>query len=226
MTPTPLAHPTSRGEAPTPRLLAEPREPDLSTITETDRGIAIWQRPVDARVQDQAAALAARGHLAVRLSLTPEGLAQDAIAALTSQCGALSAMRALLEDIQRLAGHFAAIATTLDGPRSVTLRLETLRDDGCRRFHVDRVRLRLLCTYLGPGTEWLTDAQVDREALTGHRPNEAILRWGVPQRLEPFWVAMLKGGLRRRRRRSGIRSRDQRWPGPAPRRTLNQISHR
>jgi hypothetical protein len=46
-----------------------------------------------------------------------------------------------------------------------------------------------------PGTEWLADDQVDREALARHRPNEAILRWGVPQRLEPFWVAMLKGDL-------------------------------
>lgn len=183
MTPTQLAQPTSRGDAPTPRNQAEPREPVLSTITETDCGIAIWQRPVDARVQDQAGALAARGHLAVRLGLRPERLAQDVIAALTSQCEALSAMSDLLEDIQQLAGHFEAIASTLDAPRAVTLRLETLHDDGCRRFHVDRVHLRLLCTYLGPGTEWLTEDQVDREALATHLPNEAILRGSVTQRL-------------------------------------------
>ncbi len=167
----------------------------LRTITETDCGIAIWQRPVDPVAQDQAAALAASEHLAARLTLASELLARDVVSALAPQCGTPSAIRALLEDIQRLAGHFAAVASILEAPRTVTLRLETLQDDACRRFHVDRVRLRLLCTYLGPGTEWLTDDQVDREALATYRPNEAILRRGEPQRLEPFWVAILKGDL-------------------------------
>jgi hypothetical protein len=68
-----------------------------------------------------------------------------------------------------------------------------LADDGCRRFHVDHTRLRLLCTYRGPGTEWLAHDQVDRQALAAHQPNDAILRHGQPRHLEPFWVGVLKG---------------------------------
>lgn len=35
----------------------------------------------------------------------------------------------------------------------------------CPKFHADRVTLRMLVTYVGPGTEWLEDAHVRREAL-------------------------------------------------------------
>lgn len=38
-------------------------------------------------------------------------------------------------------------------------------DDQCRRFHVDRVHLRVLVTYAGPGTEWVPDEAVARGAL-------------------------------------------------------------
>jgi hypothetical protein len=167
----------------------------LQTITDADCGIAIWQRPVETSVQKQATALARSESLALRLSLTPAQLAEDVSTSLTASRAALGAMGDLLEDIQRLAGHFAALASDVSAARAVTLRLEALHDDGCRRFHVDRVQLRLLCTYVGPGTEWLPHDQVDRAALPGHLPNEAILRWGEPRRLEPFWVAILKGDL-------------------------------
>jgi hypothetical protein len=165
----------------------------LSAITDADCSIAIWQRPVDAVVHTRAKAIAASEPLELRLNLTPAQLKHDLLASITAKSFPLGVRDPLLNDIERLGRHFEAIASTLDVPRAVTLRLETLRDDGCRRFHVDRVHLRLLCTYLGPGTEWLTEDQVDRDALATHLPNEAILRRGVPQRLEPFWVAIIKG---------------------------------
>jgi len=191
MTPTLLAEPTQRppARAPEPRA----RAAALSAIAEPDCSIAIWQRPVDAVVERQAAHLAASEHLAIRLHLTPEQIAAGVAAPLTAQCAALSAMGEWLADMQRLAHDFASLARRLAGQNAITLRLETVSDDGCRRFHVDRVQLRLLCTYLGPGTEWLTEAQVDREALAAHQPNERIQRWGSPQRLAPFWVGVLKG---------------------------------
>lgn len=40
-----------------------------------------------------------------------------------------------------------------------------VRDDRCRRFHHDYVQLRLVCTYAGPGTEWVSEAHVNREAM-------------------------------------------------------------
>ena len=63
----------------------------------------------------------------------------------------------------------------------------------CHRFHADRTRLRLLCTYRGPGTEWLTEAQVDRWALSNGSANEDIIRFGEPARFMSPWVGIMKG---------------------------------
>jgi len=100
---------------------------------------------------------------------------------------------AWVADMAQLLGHFFELIASLETPHSVRLRIESLADDACRRFHVDRSRLRLLCTYRGPGTEWLAEDQVNRHALATHQPNERILRFGEPRRLEPFWVAVMKG---------------------------------
>lgn len=63
-----------------------------------------------------------------------------------------------IEDMRALADMFFSVA---DG-RDVKARLETTGDDACRRYHMDRSHLRMLCTYRGAGTQWLADAQVDR----------------------------------------------------------------
>jgi hypothetical protein len=94
-----------------------------------------------------------------------------------------------LGDLCRLAKYFFAVSAGWE----VTLRLLTTADDDCRRFHFDRTRLRLLCTYRGPGTEWLTDAQVDRDAQRNGAANHRIVRFGEPERFEPFWAGILKG---------------------------------
>jgi hypothetical protein len=116
------------------------------------------------------------------------------IASLLAAAGADSQrLSTWIEDLAAMATRFGDLVDSLPPPHPITLRIETLSDDGCRRFHVDRSRLRLLCTYRGPGTEWLSEEQVDRDALYGHLPNERILKQGRPRRLEPFWVAIMRG---------------------------------
>lgn len=41
------------------------------------------------------------------------------------------------------------------GVRRLHVRLAPLAGDGCRYFHVDRLSLRLLCSYRGPGMQWI-----------------------------------------------------------------------
>lgn len=48
---------------------------------------------------------------------------------------------------------------------SVGLRLEVLRKPMCPRFHVDRVGIRMLCSYRGSGTEYLDGTRADRSRL-------------------------------------------------------------
>lgn len=97
--------------------------------------------------------------------------------------------RHLHADLCGLAELYFSIA----GGRDVQFRLFTTDRDDCRRFHVDRCHTRLLCTYQGPGTEWLTNEQVDRVAQSRCAPNEKIIRFGEPCRLDSFWVAIMKG---------------------------------
>ncbi len=61
------------------------------------------------------------------------------------------------------------LATLLDPP-ALGVRLEVLDRAMCPRFHVDRVGVRLLCTYRGPGMELLDEAGADRRWLgvAGH----------------------------------------------------------
>jgi hypothetical protein len=67
----------------------------------------------------------------------------------------------MLMDVASLIARFC----WLTGGQQVRLSLGVVRDDQCRKFHVDRLRFRMLCTYLGPGTEWAPEDIVDREAL-------------------------------------------------------------
>lgn len=83
----------------------------------------------------------------------------------------------------------------------VGLRLSVLNKAMCPRFHVDYVICRMICTYLGDGTEWLPEHAVNRLAL-GHagnsQPDGQQHNEAATQKLLPGSVALLKG---------------EKWPG-------------
>lgn len=68
------------------------------------------------------------------------------------------------EDIACLADRFGKIA----GVAHPRVRLTRVEDDGCALFHADTLSLRLLCTYAGPGTQWLGNDNVRRHELGFH----------------------------------------------------------
>ncbi|MFD1034085.1 DUF1826 domain-containing protein [Sphingomonas hankookensis] len=77
-------------------------------------------------------------------------------------------MDALASDIASLATRFSQI---MDIDR-VALRLEVVETDACRRLHADYVTARLICTYVGPGTQWLDAA--DAVALAAGADPETL----------------------------------------------------
>lgn len=102
-----------------------------------------------------------------------------------------------------------ALATDMDflieaysdllGCPAVGVRLEVMRRPMCPRFHVDHTGIRLLCTYRGPGTEWLEESCADRSRLgsvAAGRQDEAsgIVRNpdGI-HRTPPWALTLLKG---------------------------------
>lgn len=99
------------------------------------------------------------------------------------------------EDIGLLGGLYRGIAGT-----DWRVRLETAVERTCPAFHEDAVRLRLLVTYRGPGTEWTADPESGRvervptgavAALKGRAwPSDARIlhRSAKATRRSPRWV--------------------------------------
>jgi len=77
----------------------------------------------------------------------------------------------LLKDIQNLLFSFQEITKR----KSFKLLLTSVTTNMCKRFHMDCNSLRMLCTYSGPGTLWLTEDNINRKALDSHGNNKAIV---------------------------------------------------
>ncbi len=103
----------------------------------------------------------------------------------------------LAHDIEKL----RVVFRTLDASARTVARLEVVTTDKCRRFHADYKTLRAVCTYAGPGTEWVENTKVDRVALVDrcertpmNVQNERIVPdRGAVQHASPGDVILLKG---------------------------------
>jgi Protein of unknown function (DUF1826) len=129
----------------------------LSSIARESVNIAVWRRslpPELSRVLDAFSVVAAE-----RVELVGEVSSLDLWSLL--QGIELPAARWLVRDISKLIGRFAQAA----GVHRLRVSFGPVRTDQCRKFHVDFIRLRLLTTYLGPGTEWLPNDAAQRSIL-------------------------------------------------------------
>jgi hypothetical protein len=74
------------------------------------------------------------------------------------------------------------------GCEAIGLRIERLERAMCPGWHVDRTGIRLLCTWCGPGTEWLDAPGIDPRGLPGSAA-------GAPAsgHARPFDILLLKG---------------------------------
>lgn len=98
----------------------------------------------------------------------------------------------LVDDVARLLADFAHIALVKD----LRLSLSTVNTNMCRRFHTDVNDLRLLCTYVGPGTLWLPNDAVNDNAIRGHDHHAPIERSPEDvQQVGTGHVVILKGAL-------------------------------
>jgi hypothetical protein len=142
----------------------------LASIQQPDVDLVVWHRPAQAAAYQEVARVSLDRLPAFRLETVPLA---DLDAALAPHTAATPALAADIAELARLYGRLLRLAR-------VRIRLETVTTDACSLFHVDRVRLRLLTTYIGPGTDWL-----DVTAA----PDERI------RRLPEAAVALLKGSL-------------------------------
>lgn len=97
--------------------------------------------------------------------------------------------------------HLSELYTDLIGCPNIGVRLEVLNSAMCPRFHVDKTGIRLLCTYLGQGTQWLDDIYADRSKLGLASANiddsdsGLILDPKGVHQAQRFAVVLLKGSM-------------------------------
>lgn len=194
----------SRLEPASDRVLASPVPPpnagsirqvadlvDLTCVFEPEVQVVCLRRKPNPFIASSLDDLARAGTLrsGFRTALSAGApLGADALWGLPA-CGELQADVALLLELY----------ADLLGCPTLGLRFEVTERAMCPRFHVDRVGIRLLCTYRGPATEWLDDTWADRSMLGGggsRLPDEASGLMRDPERVgraEPFDLVLLKG---------------------------------
>jgi len=181
---------------------------DLAAIYDPDVQLVVWQRPQNAELRSYWQRAAEAGNVCRRIVARDGALPEDLLPDLPGVETAWSE----LSFVDRLFRDLCEV-------RTLGVRIECSQDRVCPRFHVDHVALRLLCTWNGPGSEWVDDAQVDRRFLgAGSRglPDEqsGLLRpgakiWQIPEQA----IALCKGDAWAGNERRGVVHRS---PAVAP----------
>lgn len=173
---------------PWPRQVCGEAAEVLAEVLHDGINLAIWQRELTPGVAGFAAALLARGTpLAEALSIEPgDGDDVPELRALAGECADLPGHADFVADVAWLVRAYACLLEA----RRVGVRLRVLDKAMCPRFHVDRVPLRLVTTYAGPGSQWLAEGDLPRHRLGDPvcTVDEAAVRC-----MAPGHVALLKG---------------------------------
>ena len=184
---TDLSPPTTR--KPTPGHVLRCETPaDCSGILRPQFNLAIHPRTIPFAFVSKAAQDSGEAHFSFRLRVqTADDSELTKALSRLEQSFSPEEARWLQEDILFWTREFTALQP--DVP--VRVWLEEVTHDNCRAYHADFVTLRLLCTYRGPGTQWLDNETVaplrDGRRLRG---DTCCLQ---PQSLETGWVGLLKG---------------------------------
>lgn len=121
----------------------------------------------------------------------PVALVAGWLDSLSKTPGLLTAQAWIVADVASQAQHFAEITGSLQ----LGLKLEMVRDNACRKLHHDYVAHRLVCTYRGPGTQWLPR---EHEPALGNEREIVPDHWlaSVPRFAAALFAGVLLPGAR------------------------------
>lgn len=158
----------------------------LTEIFRDEINLAVWNRPLKPRIARFAEELTAcSGQLERFISLS-EG--DSAAMVLPKWALKIEGADAWVADANQLIDMYRCLFE----PDTVGLRLHVLKGTMCPRFHVDRVPVRLLCTYQGVSTEWLQEERVTRPDKPGPLPDQPVADSNL-NRLATGAIGLLKG---------------------------------
>lgn len=135
----------------TPGVEIAQRPEELAAIHHPGAAAVLWQRqPLD-RFQRWIDALPPEQLPSARIILRP-GAVRDAVTRIADATGlpACNERSLLIDDIAALAEMFGQV---MRAP-FLRLRLDVVTTNACRKFHIDAVTARLVCTYRGTGTQY------------------------------------------------------------------------
>lgn len=136
-----------------PSVLRRWREPDCQ--------LALWQRSLAPQVVDELDSTSLESLPSLRFTAAADEVGRKLGAAMSGSPLKDTALgTALSLDMAHLVSLFVRATDSQD----VDVRLETVRDDACRKFHADTTLARLVTTYVGRGTVWVP-AEHAQEAL-------------------------------------------------------------
>lgn len=151
---------------------------------------AVWDRTPTPEFQSWIDGLAPSELPSARLVLHADTVARI-LPSVFATCGtpASSYRDHLQDDISALAQMFSK----LTGAPYLRMRLEIVNTNACRRFHLDAVTVRLVCTYRGQGTQYgLAGENGDPEQIHQVGPSAPILLRGS------LWPGTAQSALRHR----------------------------
>ncbi|MBT3045707.1 MAG: DUF1826 domain-containing protein [Candidatus Thiodiazotropha sp. (ex Lucina pensylvanica)] len=177
------------------------RVPELADLVEIfDPGVQVctWQRESDPAIETYLSGLHQTGELQVLETLS--SAAQPKLDCLPEGSGLAS----LIGDLSLL----REVVCELMGCSEVGLRLARVGHAMCPGWHIDRTSIRLVCTYQGPGTEWLNDQNVECQDL-----HDSRIRAKAAVQAVTGEIVLLKGSLFQGNEAFGAVHRS---PEPAP----------
>ncbi|MAD15275.1 MAG: succinylglutamate desuccinylase [Alteromonadaceae bacterium] len=130
----------------------------LTDIYQDKHNLVVWQRSLSEELLAHVAqCIEENPRLNLEKSIRANAIAEDITAALSPR----GFNEALTGNIASLVDMFCCLFDL----KRVGLRLKVLEQAMCPRFHVDWVPCRLVTTFSGSGTQWLTNDKVDRTKL-------------------------------------------------------------
>jgi len=147
----------------------------LSALHRPGCAAAIWRRQPLPGFQSWIDGLDADVLPRARVILRPDAV-RNAASEVCEACGTPVGPERdrLVDDIAALADIFAGLMQA----RWLRLRLDVVTTNACRRFHIDAVTARLVCTYRGTGTQYgiSTDGAEPRRIFTVPTGAPVLLR--------------------------------------------------
>lgn len=167
----------------------------LGEIFSSQHSVAVWQRdtsfaPTQQTISDYYRETFTALGMGVREVFSMSSL-QQGLTEVLPQANDAQLRQAAIEDIYLLSD----MLTCLFNCDSVGLRLAPLTSAMCPSFHTDNIPVRLVCTYLGPGTEWLPQEAIQTTSLMQKTHSATKGRYHAQhvQQMSAFDVGLLKG---------------------------------